>query len=291
MKFSICAFGDDVALGMRRDFVLAVRHGLAACGHDVEINCNLIDPQRTNILVSAYRIPRESMLKIVASGLPYVVVNTEVVKNDMLNHNPAKVDLMGAYLPLMKRALATWDVIMDNLPEYRRYGIEARFLRWGFVPELEDVPHAATKSLDYYFFGTMTPRREAMLKKLDRAGFKGRFDHSCPTWYRNELVGRAKIQLNTIQTDVYTHVNSFRICFLANNRTAILSELENDPANYLAYAQVTTPECFVEAFAALIAGDAWRDLAARSYARFAETPMRDCMARTLDESFVNREAA
>jgi hypothetical protein len=291
MKFSLSIFGNDTALALRRDFVLALRHGLVACGHDVEINWNLVDPARTNILVCAYRIPKESMLKIAASGLPYVVVNTEVVKNDMLNHNPDKVDFMGGYLPLMKRALATWDVIMDNLPEYRRYGIEARFLRWGFVPELEDVPHAREKTLDYYFFGTMTPRREAILQKLDRAGFKGRFDHACPSWYRNEMIGRAKVQLNTIQKDVYSHVNSFRICYLANNRTAILSELENDPADYLAYARVTTADRIVDDFAALIAGDAWRALADETYARFAETPMRDCMARTLDDSLANLKAA
>lgn len=291
MKFSLSLFGNDVALALRRDFVLALRHGLVASGHDVEINANLVDPHRTNVLVSAYRIPRESMLKIAASGLRYVVVNTEVVKNDMLNHNPDKVDFMGGYVPLMKGAIATWDVIMDNLPEYRRYGIDARFLRWGFVPELEDVVHAREKTLDWYFFGTMTPRREQMLQRLERAGFKGRFDHACPSWYRNEMIGRAKVQLNVIQKDVYTHVNSFRICYLANNRTAVLSEQENDPAGYLDYARVTTPERFVEAFAGLIAGDAWRTEAERSYARFAETTMRDCTARLLDESFANLKAA
>lgn len=291
MKFNIALFGNDVAIALRRDFVLALRHGLAACGHDVEINANLVDPQRVNLLVSAYRIPRDSMLKIAGSGLSYVVVNTEVVKNDMLNHNPAKVDLVGAYVPLMKRAIGTWDVIMDNLQEYRRYGIDARFLRWGFVPELEDVVHARDKTLDYFFFGTMTPRREEMLRRLDQAGFKGRFDHAGPSWYRNELIGRAKVQLNIIQKDVYTHVNSFRICYLANNRTAILSERENDPAGYLDHARVTTSERFVQAFADLIAGDAWRREAERSHARFAEIPMRDCTARLLDESFANPKAA
>jgi hypothetical protein len=291
MKFNLALFGNDVAIALRRDFVLALRHGLDASGHDVEINANLVDPHRVNLLVGAYRIPRESMLRIATSGLRYVVVNTEVVKNGMLNHNPEKVDFPGAYVPLMQRAICTWDVIMDNLPEYRRYGIDARFLRWGFVPELEDVVHAREKTLDYYFFGTMTPRREQMLALLDGAGFKGRFDHAGPNWYRNELIGRAKVQLNVIQKDIYTHVNSFRICYLANNRTAILSEQENDPAGYLDYARVTTRQRFVESFAALVAGDAWRAEAERSYARFAEIPMRDCTDRLLHESFANPKAA
>jgi len=291
MKFSIAVFGNDTALALRRDFVLAMRHGLIACGHDVEINWNLVDPHRINLMVGAYRIPRESILKIASSGLRYVVVNTEVVKNDLLNHNPGKVDFLGAYVPLIQRGAAAWDVIMDNLPEYRRYGVEARFLRWGFVPELEDVPQQTAKSMDFYFFGTMTPRREAMIRRLEQAGFKGRYDDSCPTYYRNEMIGRARVQLNTIQKDIYTHVNSFRICYLANNRTAILSEQENDPAQYLAYAQVTTPERFVEDFTALVAGDEWRRLAEQSYARFAEISMRSCMERTLDESFSNQKAA
>jgi hypothetical protein len=86
-------------------------------------------------------------------------------------------------------------------------------------------------------------------------------------------------------------VNSFRICYLANNRTAILSESENDPAGYLDHARVTTTERFVETFAEMIEGESWRTEAARSYARFAGITMRDCTARLLDESFANPKAA
>ncbi len=291
MKFAIALFGNDTTLALRRDFVFALRHGLTACGHDVELNWNFVEPSRFNLLVGAYRIPRDYILKIAGSGLSYAVINTEVIQNDLLNHNPEKVDFLGAYVPLIQRGGFAWDVILDNLPEYRRYGVEARFLRWGHVPELGDVPHAQDKSLDFYFFGTMTPRRAAMVQALQTAGFKGRADDSCPNYFRNEMIGRAKIQLNVIQKDIYTHVNSFRICYLANNRTAILSEQENDPAGYLEFTRVTTPAAFVDDFAALVAGNAWRALAQTSAERFAALPMRRCMEQLLDETLAGRKAA
>ena len=45
------------------------------------------------------------------------------------------------------------------MPEYARYDVSARFLRWGYLPELETIAHAEDKTLDYYFFGTMSAQQ------------------------------------------------------------------------------------------------------------------------------------
>lgn len=291
MRFNVVFLGPESILALRQDFLLALRHGLARCGHDVTLDWNRVDPSRLNLLVGAYFLPRENILQIARSGLRYAVVNTEVIKDDLLNHNPKKVDFLGAYVPLIQRGQFAWDVIQDNIAEYERYGVDARFLRWGYLPELEVVPHAAEKTLDYYFFGSMTPRRKAILDALDRAGFKGRHDHSSPGFVRNELIGRAKVQLNIIQKDIYTHVNSFRICLLANNRCAILSERETDPAGYLAYASVTDAETLVADMTSIINAGSWRSLGEDAYRRFSALPMETCLGRLLDDTFAGKRAA
>ncbi|MBL8697275.1 MAG: hypothetical protein JNK67_02815 [Alphaproteobacteria bacterium] len=291
MRFNVVFLGPENILALRQDFMLALRHGLASCGHDVTMDWNRVDASRVNLLVGAYFLPRDSILQIAKSGLTYAVVNTEVIKDDLLNHNPAKVDFLGAYVPLIRRGAFAWDVIQDNIAEYGRYDVPARFLRWGYLPELETIAHAADKTLDYYFFGSMTARRKEMLAALDRAGFKGRHDHSSPGFIRNELIGRSKVQLNIIQKDIYTHVNSFRICLLANNRCAILSERETDPAGYLAYTRVTDAESFVADFAALVDAANWTRQAEDAHAKFRSVTMKSCMERLLDETFADKRAA
>jgi hypothetical protein len=193
---------------------------------------------------------------------------------------------MGSYLPSLRAGRFAWDVILDNLAEHRRYGVRAHFLRWGWHPKLEDIEHRPQKDLDFYFFGMMSERRKLVMQELGRRGFSGIADHTCPYFLRNDRIARARVNLNVVQEDKYTHVNSFRICYLANNRCAILSEAESDPAGYLALAEVVHgKEAIGDALAQLLAGERWKARGEAAYQRFRELPMTRCMEELLDESF------
>lgn len=89
-----------------------------------------------------------------------------------------------------------------------------------------------------------------------------------------------------MQEDRYTHVNSFRICYLANNRCAILSEAESDPAGYLELAEVVRgKERMADALAGLLADGRWKERGEAAYERFRERPMTACMEELLEASF------
>jgi hypothetical protein len=213
-------------------------------------------------------------------------VNTEVIAKDMLNFKADKTDFMGAYLPAMRAGAFVWDVILDNLEEHRRYGTNAHFMRWGFEPKLEEIEHREPKDLDFYFFGALSPRRQQLLGALDKHRFAWLADHICPYFMRNDRIARAKVNLNIVQDEKYTHVNSFRICYLANNRAAILSELESDPAGYLDHATVVRePGELANALAALLEGGRWKAEGERGYQTFREIPMKRCMEELLEASF------
>lgn len=285
MKFNIAFFGPEPIFHLRRDFILATKLGLESLGHDVTLSGLQVDAARFNLLLGAYFLPPAEMRRIDASGIGFAHVNTEVIANDMLNHNPRKTDFMGAYLPSMRAGRFVWDVIQDNLAEHRRYGTNAHFMRWGWLPEMEDIP-AREKDLDFYFFGLMSPRRVGIVQELLRRGFTGLADGSCPYFLRNDRIARARVQLNLVQDAKYTHVNSFRICYLANNRAAIVSEAENDPAGYLALARVVgSPGEVADALADLAAGGRWRAQGEAAYERFRATPMRQCLEQLLEASF------
>jgi hypothetical protein len=288
MRFNIAFLGHEPLFHLRRDFILALKYGLEDLGHDVAISGRQLDTTRFNLLISGYFLPTAEMQRIDKSGIEFAHVNTEVIAKEMLNFNASKTDFLGGYLPSLRAGRFVWDVIMDNMAEHARYGNNAHFLRWGWDRRLEDIVHREPKDHHFYFFGLMSPRRIELIGELHRRGFSGFADGNCPYFVRNDRIARAKVNLNIVQDQKYTHVNSFRICYLANNRCAILSEAESDPAGYLALARVVhSKDEIADALSALLAGDEWRRLGEEAYEKFRRLPMTQCLEALLDASFAS----
>lgn len=288
MDFNIAFMGPEGLYHLRRDFILALKYGLEDLGHRVGVGGQRLDPDRFNLVIGAYFLPSEKILAMARSGLRIAHVNTEVIADDMLNYNPDKVDFLGAYLPAMQAGQFVWDVIMDNMAEHERYGSRAHYLRWGWHPKLEDIQHAPDKDLDFYFFGMLSGRRREILNALAARGLRGYADHTCPYFQRNDFIARAKVQLNIVQEEIYSHVNSFRICYLANNRCAIVSERENDPAGYLDPVRIASKDNLPEVVEELVRGDGWRDLGNAIYEDFRAKPgMKESMEALLERSLAS----
>jgi hypothetical protein len=186
----------------------------------------------------------------------------------------------------MKAGKFIWEGLPENMKEHERYGNRAFFIRLGWVSKLEEIEHRQEKDLDFYFFGSMSPRRQAIVKDLWSRGFIGGADHSCPAFLRNDRIARARVQLNLVLHDQYTHVNALRIMYLANNRCAILSEAENDPAGYLSLTKVVSDKNLLgDALQELVTGNKWKQLAEESYEKCRAHPMKASMERLLEESF------
>lgn len=287
MKFNIAYLGPEWLFHLRRDFILMLKYSLSDLGHQVDLSGLSLDASSINLLIGAYFLKFEDLEKIRKSNVKFINVNTEVISQDMLNFNPDKVDFMGAYLPMMKSGLACWDVIQDNICEYKRYDTSAHFLRWGFHEKLQEISHRKDKDLDFYFFGMMSPRRQKIINSLFSAGFKGLADHTCPYFLRNDRISRARVNLNLVQDSKYSHVNSFRICYLANNNSYIMSEHESDPAGYLNYAELFDVERIVEQMSRVISEKTCLEKGRSVTAAFAKNhPSKGIMECLLEETFV-----
>jgi len=286
MRFNIAYFGPPAFFNLRRDFMLALKYGLESLGHKTYLSGTTLHDNCINLIIGAYFLTGPQILQITSLGVRYVNINTEVIKDGMLNFQPAKVDLEGVYFPFLKKGVAAWDVIQDNMGEYAGRGVaNAHFLRWGWLPELEEIKHEPEfKDLDFYFFGSMTERRQRIVAELRQRGLQGMADGECPYFVRNDRIARARVQLNLVQADIYTHVNSFRICYLANNRCAILSEKEEDPAGYLEYADVAPAGEFADRIVGLIANNAYLARGEAAYEKFRKVPMKDELAKLLEAS-------
>ena len=285
MKFNIAYFGPESIFHLRRDFILVMKYGLESLGHDVVLSGMQLDTTRFNLVVGAYFLPPVELKKLADLKLDIAHVNTEVISGDMLNFNPRKTDFLGAYLPALRGGRFIWEAVVDNMPEHARYGNRAHFLRWGWHARMEDIEHRAQKDLDFYFFGMMSQRRAEVVNALAARGLFGFADGSCPYFVRNDRIARARVHLNIVQNDIYSHVNAFRICYLANNRCAIVSEAESDPANYLAVARVVRKEEIVDTVQDLVRSGGWKALGEQAYERFKAIPMAVCLEELLEASF------
>ncbi|WP_028793416.1 hypothetical protein [Thalassobaculum salexigens] len=285
MRFNISYFGPERIFNLRRDFFLLLKYGLESNGHEVVFAGHQLEANAINLLVGAYFLSPEQMLKLRKTGVPYAVVNTEIVKDGMLNFQPKKTDLENAYIPLIKGGKFSWDVVPQNIPELKSvYGIDSALIRWAYHEKLEELEVKEEPDLDFYFFGFVTERRKRMIDQMEQKGLKGLADHSCPYFLRNDRISRAKVQINIRQDVKYVHVNAFRIGYLANNRTAILSEQEEDPTNYLQYAEVVDKSRYAEAAIELARGGRWKQLREESYELYREIHFKDVMEAVLESS-------
>ncbi len=285
MRFNISYLGPEWLFHLRRDFILLLKFSLEDLGHTVTLSGLTLDSSSVNLLIGAYFLDPTSLKRIQDSKIKYINVNTEVIANDMLNFNPEKVDFLNSYLPLIKNGITSWETVIDNIPEYEKYHSTVHFLRWGYHDFLCDITHKKEKDLDYYFFGMLSQRRLRFLERINKAGFRGLYDNTCPYFLRNDRISRAKINLNIIQDDKYNHVNAFRICYLANNRCMTLSELENDPAGYLRYAEIVDIDNVIDKMSHYISNNNYQDKADEHSQLFMEHKMVHIMEKLIENTF------
>lgn len=279
MKFNVSYMGPMNIFHVRRDLMLAIQYGLQECGHDASISLCNIDPGRINILISGYWLSPKSAKEVMGSGITYIHLNTEIIADGMLNYKPDKCDFKGVYMPFMKSAKAAWDLIPQNISQYTKYGCEAKFMRWGYTDKLKEIQHR-DKDIDFYFFGSLSERRKAILLALERAGMIGATDQECPHFLRNDRIARSKVQLNLVQETKYKHVTSTRTCYLSNNDCFIVSEPEDDPARYLESTSVT--ENIIEFVKEN--KDNWKELGEANCEKFKKYRMKNVMAELLEHS-------
>ena len=285
MRLNISFMGPERIAHIRRDLMLLLQAAAEECGHQVQLTMGQVEITCPNLLISSYYMTPQQMKQLQDSGCHYININSEVIKDDMLNFTPDKVDFLSAYLPFLKAGDGIMEMVIDNMPEHERYGTNAKFLRWAYHEALEDIDHFEEKDLDFYFFGFITERRMQFIEKLGNAGLKGAYHHSCPYYVRNSAIRRAKIIPNIIQKDIYTHVNAFRLGYLVNNRCAVISEKEHDPAGYQEFCKVTETDVFVDAMVTMAKGNRYRQFGEEKYDAYRKIHMRDIMAESLEHFF------
>jgi len=126
------------------------------------------------------------------------------------------------------RRYTLWDYSRRNVAALGAVGIEvARLVPIGYVPELTRIAHAAEPDLDVLFFGSLNPRRIAVIERLRAAGLRAEAVFGVYGKPRDDLIARAKVILNVHYYEAKV-LEMVRLSYLLANRCCVLSEVSSD---------------------------------------------------------------
>lgn len=197
------------------DLTLGFEGALRSQGVDVQRKTNALGNSGINLLLGAHLIDSQEL----ADRVPWntVIINLEQVAGFDVRSRPI-------YLSLLNR-LAVWDYSVRNIDELRRL-TGSRYVRHcsiGYTPEMtRDLP-PSEQTTDVLFYGSINPRRQAVLAGLMAAGLNVKHLFSVYGDARDRAIAEAKVVLNVhfYQDSIHEIV---RTSYLLANRKAVVSE-------------------------------------------------------------------
>ena len=266
-------------------------YGLRSLGHRCDLTVNTIETGKLNVIVGAHLMKPAETQAMIAAGARYVVVQSEwlapgatrgrIVSSFHGDRFEAECRL------LFERADAVWEAYEWNAGLLGAWNIPPERIKSyrtiGYHEKMRDVEHRpwAEKDIDVLFFGSITPRRQQVLAALARR-FRTLAILDAPAEFRNDLIARAKLNLNLNADERYPHLSLGRVGYLLNNRCAIVSESATTHPEIQALLECAPYERLVEECAAQLAkGERLDDIASSSYERFKAMPMTEVLRQAL----------
>jgi hypothetical protein len=281
-KLVIVHLGDNKFLDLKRDIILGIYHTLLALGYDVVISNNMLDKNRLNIIIGLDITSREIRTQLQNSQIDYIVYETEIIHNGALNFRPkAAIDLELDYLPALAKAklvLSPFKYVVNTLKN--QYGINAIYVKWGYVPELNDIKVRKDdqKGIDCYFFGILTKKRNNILQEIMKSGLKVKITDfpGIPVFLRNHFISRSKLVLSLQHNSQWMTVNPYRIMYPIQNNCCVVTEKQSsDLDGYNDYAVVAETQDFVKYCSHLIHSKEYQILRQEKQTLVMAEPMID----------------
>ncbi len=197
-----------------REIAETLLHGFRALGHGTELQENGWDPDALNVVVGWHLLDDAKARTRKGRGVLYNLEQMDALNEALRNRLIALSD-----------RFEVWDYSRRNLDLLQAHGLKGtpRHLPIGTVPELTRIPSAPVQDLDVLFYGSVNPRRAAILEALQAAGLKVHHAFGVYGAERDALIARAKVVLNLhfYEASIFEVV---RVSYLLANRKAVVAE-------------------------------------------------------------------
>lgn len=282
------------------DLVYLLRNGLRDCGHDPVISHALM-PGHCNLMIEHF-IEEQHLHHLVASkkpGTKYILIGTELITGRSFNSGLVpkhwhysnddywKVRF-DAFLLAARMSEAVWVLGEMAIAPYEAVlpGIPVRFLPHAWVSGSDLVQHRPEheKDIDFYFSGTMTDYRRAILEDLGRHHKVIFAAQSTPDYLRLDQLARTKVCLSLPLSPENELPSISRMHFHLQNRNFMVHHAYAQPCRLDPYVLHAPPAEFGDWARAALQVPNRREIADGVLRRFrAEMPMSRWMQPLLDE--------
>jgi len=251
----------------------SVYYGLKHLGLPVSFRESPLPASRA-IIFGAHLLDADSARAVPADA---IIFNSEQIDAD----SPW---LTGPYMELL-RTHQVWDYSAENALRLTQRGVCAvKHVPLGYLPELSRIAPVA-EDIDVLFYGSLNPRRQAILEELQRRGLKVTVLTGCYGEARDQFIARSKVVLNLhyYESKVFEIV---RVSYLLSNFKAVVAESGTGTSiepDLLQALRAVPYDGLVEACVQLVQDDAGRrELAQRGHAVFSARPAEPALAAALE---------
>ncbi len=190
--------------------------GLEQLGYQVETPFNQIHPGVPTILFGANLLTPEQIISLPDSVIIY---NLEQVALDSPWFSQER------FTAFTQRKIF-WEYSQRNLDEWTRCGVsQGVYVPIGYAPILSQIERT-TPCCDVVFYGSINPRRQAILDALRHEGLEVEAVFGVYGRARDQAIARAKIALN-IHYYATSILEMVRISYLLANRIPVVSERDD----------------------------------------------------------------
>ena len=238
--------------------------GFRALGYKVSVSANVLRFNVPVILLGAHLMTETDAYRLPVGTIIY---NLEQIRAGAWAANPGYFDIL--------RRHTVWDydarnveAIVDATGNRNVYHVPI-----GYVPEMTRIAPAPVQDIDVLFYGSVTPRRHAVLETLAATGLNTHVAFRVYGAERDALIARAKLVLNLHAYDNWGF-EIVRVSYLLANRAAVVCEAvstEEIDADLRGAVYAAPYDSLVDACASLVRDEpARRRLVEAGFAAFSQ---------------------
>lgn len=216
MNFNICLIKPENYIHVRAfdELVLLITLSLNDLGYTVSQTENEILNNSRNIIIGCHLIQYKDSYSIPMNS---IVLNTEQLSSELGNWNENLISWISTF--------ETWDYSITNVNALKENGIStAKHLKIGYHIGLKTIQKSQFQDVDILFYGSLNGRRQSMIERLEKAGFKMKTLFGVYGQERDQWIARSKVILNIhyYATEIFEIVRCF---YPMINAKAIVSEM------------------------------------------------------------------
>jgi O-methyltransferase/8-demethyl-8-(2,3-dimethoxy-alpha-L-rhamnosyl)tetracenomycin-C 4'-O-methyltransferase len=192
-----------------------LKYGLLGLGYEPALQINNVRSGVPTIVLGGHLLS-EVAARVLPAGA--TIYNLEQLRPGAESVTPQYMKLLGRH--------AVWDFDIANIATLTRLtgNRNVRHVPLGFAQQLARITSATDQDIDVLFYGSMTPRRQAVLHDLTVEGLKVSAVFGVYGSARDELIARAKVVLNLHAVEGWGFEIA-RVSYLLTNRKAVVTEV------------------------------------------------------------------